>query len=290
MNVLMVVCRPLAIVMTGLVKFFLTAVGLKIEKRQGSDINELRGAIELYEGPDEQTHERRNMLRSIMDLTDMTVEDVMIHRRHMSCVNFGQPTEIAVKEILSFHHTRIPLWSGTPENIIGVVHVKQVLFALSDMAGDASRVDLLALMARPWFIPNTTTLIDQLQAFRERREHFAIVVDEYGTLMGSMTLEDIIEEIVGSIDDEKDFVAPGVRKLPDGSYQVKGSLSIRDLNRQLGWRLPDDQDYATLAGLVLYESRSVPDVGQSFFFHGYQFDIIKRHRHQVSVIRVLACP
>lgn len=286
-HILVIVTTPITRCVAAIVRGILWLFGERIDTAHPvSDVNELRGAIELHQGPGDDVRERRDMLRSIMDLTELTVADIMIHRRHVNRVNFGQATADAVNEIMTYNHTRIPLWSGTPENIIGIAHVKQVLFALHEAGGDTASVDLLALMNRPWFIPNTTRLIDQLKAFRHRREHFAVVVDEYGTFMGIVTLEDILEVIVGDIQDEEDLMVPGLRKMPDGGYLVNGDLSLRELNRQLGWRLPEDQDYTTLAGLVIYESRTIPEVGKSFYFYGHQFDIVKRQRHQISVIKV----
>jgi Mg2+/Co2+ transporter CorB len=286
-HVLVWVATPITRLVAAIVRAILWVAGESIDRsHHGSDEQELRGAIELHQGPGDETRERREMLRSIMDLTEMSVEDIMIHRRHVNSVNFSQPTEQAVAEIMAHNHTRIPLWSGTPENIVGVVHMKQLLLALNTVKGDTAAIDLLSLMNRPWFIPNTTRLIDQLQAFRHRREHFAVVVDEYGSFRGVVTLEDILEVIVGDIHDEEDLMVPGIRKLPDGAYLVNGDLSLREINRQLGWRLPEDQDYTTLAGLVIYESRAIPEVGQSFAFHGVQFDIVKRQRHQISVLKI----
>jgi Mg2+/Co2+ transporter CorB len=288
LKLLMVITRPVTRCVSFIAIGLMNLFGAHIDRtHRGSDIDEIRGAIDLYQGPGAETNERRHMLKSILDLADLTVEDVMIHRRNVNSVNFGQPTEDAVAHIMEHTHTRIPMWSGTPENIIGIIHVKQVLFALYDVKGEASAVDLLSLMTRPWFIPNTTRLLDQLRAFRHRREQLAVVVDEYGTFMGVVTLEDILEEIVGDIHDEEDLISPGIRKMPDGSVLVNGDITIRELNRQLGWHLPDDQDYTTIAGLVIYESRSVPNVGQSFAFHGLQFDIVKRQRNQISAVKII---
>ncbi len=288
MSVFMRVATPVTRLVSFAVSGLLGLFGLHVDRNhQGSDLDELRGAIDLHEGPGADTQERRHMLSSVLDLANLTVEDIMIHRRNVNSVNFGQSTEKAIFEIMNYNHTRIPLWSGTPENIVGVVHVKQLLFALYEVKGESSAIDLLSLMNRPWFIPNTTKLLDQLQAFRHRREHFAVVIDEYGTLMGIVTLEDILEEIVGDIQDEEDLFVPGVRKMPDGAYMVNGNLAIRELNRQLGWTLPDTGNYTTIAGLVIYESRSLPDVGQIFAFHGFQFDVVKRVRNQINVIRVI---
>ncbi len=288
MSVFMKVAAPVTRLVSVVVSFLLSLMGLRVDQHHhASDLDELRGAIDLHEGPGDETHERRHMLRSVLDLADLTVEDIMIHRKNVNSVNFGQPTEQAVAEIMNYNHTRIPLWSGMPENIVGVVHVKQLLFGLYEVKGEASQIDLLSMMNKPWFIPNTTKLLDQLQAFRHRREHFAVVVDEYGTLMGIVTLEDILEEIVGDIQDEEDLFVPGVRHMPDGAYLVNGNLTIRELNRQLAWALPEDTDYTTVAGLVIYESRSLPDIDQVFSFYGFQFEIVKRVRNQINVIRIL---
>jgi len=245
---------------------------------------ELRGAIEVHAKPDEVREERR-MLRSILDLGDVEVGEVMTHRRTMTTLDAGLPPAELVAEILASPYTRIPLWRDEPDNIVGVVHAKDVLRALHAVGGEDAKLDLSALAAPPWFIPDSTTLQEQLQAFRQRREHFALVVDEYGSLMGVVTLEDIIEEIVGDIADEHDVALPGVRPQADGSTIVAGTVTIRDLNRQFEWRLPDDEA-STIAGLLLHESRQIPNVGQVFLFHGFRFEVLRRHRNQITSIRL----
>ncbi|MBW7911782.1 MAG: CBS domain-containing protein, partial [Alphaproteobacteria bacterium] len=144
-------------------------------------------------------------------------------------------------------------------------------------------------MMEPWFIPESATLFEQLQAFRRRREHFAIMVDEYGALMGVITLEDILEEIVGQIDDEHDIAVTGVRPQTDGSFIVDGKVTLRDLSRDMGWNMPDD-DYSTVAGLLLYESQRIPSVGQSFTFHGFRFDVLKKQRNQITLVKMTPLP
>jgi Mg2+/Co2+ transporter CorB len=245
---------------------------------------ELRGAIEVHATPEEVKEERR-MLRSILDLADVEVGEVMIHRRNVATLDASLPPAQIVVEILSSPYTRIPLWRDDPDNIVGVVHAKDVLRALNSVGGSVDRLDVAALALPPWFIPESTSLLEQLQAFRQRREHFALVVDEYGTLMGVVTLEDIIEEIVGDISDEHDVSVAGVRPQTDGSYVVNGTVTLRDLNRQFEWRLPDDEA-TTIAGLVLHESRQIPAVGQVFLFHGFRFEILRRHRNQITSIRL----
>jgi Mg2+/Co2+ transporter CorB len=245
---------------------------------------ELRGAIEVHATPDEVREERR-MLRSILDLGDVEVGEVMTHRRTVTTLDAGLPPGELVNLILASPYTRIPLWRDESDNIIGVVHAKDVLRALAGVEGEVARLDVASLASPPWFIPESTTLLEQLQAFRQRREHFALVVDEYGSLQGVVTLEDIIEEIVGDIADEHDISVSGVRPQPDGSYVVAGTVTLRDLNREFEWGLPDDEA-ATVAGLVLHESRQIPNVGQVFLFHGFRFEILRRHRNQITSLRV----
>ncbi len=282
------VFTPFTTLINLLVRGLLKLFGLKYEASDAFDAGdeELRGAIELHAREDEQTvrHERA-MLRSVLDLTEVQVSEIMTHRRNTTTIDVDLPESEAIDQILASPFTRIPLWQGTPDNIVGVLHAKALLREIRSHGADPSPIDLKKLAADPWFIPEQTLLLDQLETFRERREHFAIVVDEYGGLMGIITLEDIIEEIVGDIDDEHDVTTDTVKRGHDGSFVLDGSATIRDLNRQYEWGLPDEEA-ATLAGLILHESRRIPQVGQSFMFHGCRFDILDRHRHQITSIRV----
>ncbi len=262
----------------------LVGAGQAAKENVEAAMAELRGAIEVHASEDEVKEERR-MLRSILDLGDVEVGEVMTHRRTVTTLDADLPPGELVAQILASPYTRIPLWRGEPDNIIGVVHSKDLLRALHAVSGAVERLDVAALAAAPWFIPDSTTLAEQLQTFRQRREHFALVVDEYGSLMGVVTLEDIIEEIVGDIVDEHDVPVPGVRSLADGTYIVAGTVTIRDLNREFEWRLPDDEA-TTVAGLVLHESRQIPTVGQVFMFHGFRFEVLRRHRNQITSLRL----
>jgi Mg2+/Co2+ transporter CorB len=251
---------------------------------------ELRGAIELFkdarEGQEQDRgQEKGAMLRSIMDLANVKVEKIMIHRRNVNMINIDTPVAQIVNEVLHSAYTRIPVWKDSPDNIIGVVHTKLLLQEITQCDGDVSRVNVSNAMMEPWFIPATTTLFDQLQAFRRRREHLAMMVDEYGALIGMVTMEDILEEIVGQIDDEHDIAVAGVRPQTDGSVLVDGKVTIRDLNRELDWRLPDEE-YSTMAGLLLFESQRLPAVGQIFNFYDFRFEILKKQRNQITLVRV----
>ena len=286
LRVVIAVLAPISDTVQAIIRitFRLFGVDLKQGEEWAATEEELRGAIELHdEGP--ESRQQRAMLRSILDLDDVEVEMVMRHRTDIATIDADLPTGDIVAQALDSPYTRIPLWREEPDNIIGILHAKALLRAISEHRGELEHLSLDGIVTPPWFIPETTTLLEQLQAFRRRREHFALVVDEYGSLMGVVTLEDILEEIVGEIADEHDVVPIGVRPQRDGSYLVDGSVTIRDLNRQFEWRLPD-QDAATIAGLVLHEAKVIPEVGQIFIFHDFRFEIIRRQRNQITLIRI----
>jgi Mg2+/Co2+ transporter CorB len=222
---------------------------------------------------------------TLVDLKGLEVSDVMVHRTDMRSVNADDPPEAVVRAILQSPHTRLPLWRGSLDNIVGVLHAKDLLRALNEVDNDFTRIDVMKIAAKPWFVPDTTKLQDQLNAFLRRKAHFAVVVDEYGEVEGLVTLEDIIEEIVGEIADEHDIEMQGVRQESDGSVVVDGSVPIRDLNRALQWQLPDDEA-TTIAGLVIHETQSIPEEKQAFTFHGKRFIVLKRDKNRITRIRI----
>ncbi|ABC24536.1 CBS [Rhodospirillum rubrum ATCC 11170] len=176
-------------------------------------LSDLRGAIDQHASPDSGrlVRNERAMLRSILDLADVKLGDVLVHRSDVASVNADLATSEIVEQVLASPFTRMPLWRERKDNIIGVLHTKALLRAVQAHTGPIDSLRAAALAAPPWFVPDTTTLLGQLQAFRQRHEHFAVVVDEYGTLRGIVTLEDILEEIVGDISDEHDVSVSGVR-------------------------------------------------------------------------------
>ena len=224
-------------------------------------------------------------IHNVFRFGDLQVSDVMVHRTEMVTVNADDPPQGIVEAVLNAEFTRIPLWRGTPENIIGILHAKDLLRAIRSADDDLDRIDILSIMLPPWFVPNIRPISEQLKAFRRRKTHFALVVDEYGEVEGLVTLEDILEEIVGDISDEHDTPVPGVRPQPDGSVNVDGAVPIRDLNRAMDWNLPDEEA-TTVAGLVIHEARSIPDVGQSFTFHGFRFNVLRKTRNRITALRI----
>jgi Mg2+/Co2+ transporter CorB len=289
-NVIIIVLAPITELITKIVRMVLKLAGVDLSLvSKGSHMDNLRGVIEMHDGPEDGTFEQRAMLRSILDLADVEVEDIMTHRRNVVMIDASLPPKKIIQDVLDSPYTRIPLWKDTQDNIIGILHVKTLLKEIQANDGKVDDLDIQSICAEPWFIPDTTILFDQLQAFRSRREHFAIVIDEYGSFMGVVTLEDILEEIVGEIEDEMDEVVSGVKKQNNGSFLVEGNVTIRDLNREFDWDLPDEY-YSTIAGLLIHEAQMVPEAGQSFHFFGCRFDIVKRLRNQITLVRMTPEP
>jgi magnesium and cobalt exporter, CNNM family len=280
------VFAPLLGGIEALVRWILCRFGLADEGQSIiSPHEELRGAVDLLHREGGVGKLDRDMLSGLLDLRDLTVSDVMIHRTEMITVCADDPPEEVIKAALDSAVTRMPLWRGKPENIIGILHAKDLLRAIQAADGDLGKVDIAAVARPPWFVPDIRPLSEQLKAFRRRKTHFALVVDEYGEVEGLVTLEDILEEIVGDISDEHDATVPGLRPQPDGSVNVDGGVPIRDLNRAMDWHLPDDEA-TTIAGLVIHEARSIPDVGQSFTFHGFRFAVLRKERNRITALRI----
>jgi Mg2+/Co2+ transporter CorB len=279
---------PLLVVIEAIVRVLMRLLGIKIGANQPilSPIERLRGAVDLLHSEGKVEKQDRDMFGGLLDLRELQVSDVMVHRTEMVMINADLPPEDLVREVLATEYTRIPLWRGKPENIIGVLHAKDLLRAIRAADGDTSKIDVSTIALPPWFVPEMRPVSEQLKAFRRRKTHFALVVDEYGEVEGVVTLEDILEEIVGDISDEHDVVVAGVRAQPDGSVVVDGSVPIRDLNRAMDWHLPDEEA-TTVAGLVIHEARSIPDRGQSFTFHGFRFRVLRRERNRITALRIV---
>jgi Mg2+/Co2+ transporter CorB len=281
---------PTARAVSALARFFLRLLGVRRTPGQDAHAQDelLLGAIDLHGvgGHEPEAPTETRMLRSVLELADVAVSAVMTHRANVESFDIDMPVDRLVDLALKSPHTRLPLYRGQAENVVGVIHAKALFRAVQRHDGPLATLNLDAFVTEPWFIPETTSLLDQLQAFKRRREHFALVVDEYGALQGVVTLEDIIEEIVGEIDDEHDLRVVGVVPGPDGSYICGGGVPVRDLNREFGWSLPEDVA-TTIAGLVLHEARRIPDVGQTFAFHGFRFEILKREGNRIAQLRLV---
>ncbi len=247
--------------------------------------DELKSLIAISHRHGSMRRQERDMLAAILELAEVEVGEVMTHRRNMVTIDARLPIDEAIRIVLESPYTRFPLWKDDPDHIVGVVHAKDVLGAGYEARRSGRTPRLEELASPPWFVPETTSLIHQLLAFRQKRAHLAIVVDEYGSILGLVTLEDILEEIVGDIVDEKDIEVPGIRIEEDGSVLVEGHVTVRDLNRHMDWDLPEEEA-ATVAGLVLAVAERIPEAGQSFTVDGWTLEVVRRQRHRLTLVRV----
>ena len=278
---------PLTLATEAFIRGLVSLFGLKLGENTNvlSATDELRGQVDLLHAEGGVAKVERDMLGGLLDLRELAVEDVMVHRTRMRMIDADLPPDAIVREVLTSPHTRLPLWRGRHENIVGILHAKDLLRALDAVGGVASDLKIDQIALEPWFVPDRTSLRDQLRAFLTKKTHFALVVDEYGEVQGLVTLEDIIEEIVGDIKDEHDIAVSGVRVQVDGSVNVDGSVSIRDLNRVMDWTLPDEEA-TTIAGLVIHEAQLIPETGQAFTFHGFRFQVLRKTRNRITLLRI----
>lgn len=269
------------------IRFVFKCFGVDINKANTliSSTDVIRGTIELHHREGRMIKQDRDMLGSILDLNDIEVENIMTHRMEVETLDADLSADELIKIAVSTMHSRIPLWRGEADNIIGVLHVKDLIKIMREQKGELTSEAILSICAQPWFIPETTSLRDQLLAFRSKRQHFAFVVDEYGGWQGIVTLEDIIEEIVGDIDDEHDDNDNEIQKLDDNTYLINGSVTIRDINRQLGWNLPDE-DASTIAGLLIHEEETIPSVGEVFTLHGFNCTVMEKSAMQITRLKL----
>lgn len=275
---------PIVAAIQMLVNGALKMVGVRAET-DWTAADEIRSSVDLHHSEGSVAKQERDQLLGVLTIGDLTVEDVMIHRKSLSMVEADLPSADIVRAVLASGHTRLPLWRENQDNVVGVVHTKDILKALSKVEGDMEKIDFKKITRKPWFVPETTSVVTQLRLFQQKQSHFALTVDEYGALMGVVTLEDILEEIVGDIKDEFDDGFEGVKPQKDGSVIVDGDVPVRDLNRACDWALPDE-DAVTIAGLVIHESQTIPDVGRVFSFYGYRFEVLKRHRNQITALKI----
>ena len=290
-DILVKILYPITISFNSIVNLLMQILNINSLKSNGPESQieseeELRGAIDLH-GDNSKVKQEKEMLKSILDLDDVSVDSIMIPRKNI----FSLPITITYEELIiriqNSPHSRVPIWEKNAENIIGVFYVRKLI---GYVQSKNTTFNIMDYCNKPWFIPESSSLAYQLTEFKKRKEHFAIVVDEYGEFLGIVTLEDILEEIVGDIDDELDDMKiskriKGVKRSSKNNFLVRGNVTIRDLNRELSWRLPD-KDASTIAGLILYESRTIPNIGQVFLFYGYKFEILDKKNNQITLLKI----
>lgn len=276
---------PFVTVVQVIVNGVLRLFGVDTNASAWTAADEIKGAVDLHLQEGGVAKRARDQIYGVLEIGELDVEDVMIHRRNLFMIDINDPPEVTVKNVLASGHSRLPLYNEDQDDVVGILHVKDLLKSMARLDGDLKDLNLKKIAREAWFVPETTSVVKQLRAFQHKREHFALVVDEYGALMGVITLEDILEEIVGDIQDEYDEEVKGVERLKDGSAIIRGDVPIRDLNRAMDWKLPDDEA-VTIAGLVIHESQTIPTVGQAFAYHGYRFEILERQRNQIQSLKV----
>jgi Mg2+/Co2+ transporter CorB len=287
------VFAPVVAAISVLVRLFLGLFGVRTDPdARVLAHEEIRGAIDLHHYEGAVAKDDRDRLLAALDLRHREVSEVMMHRRNIETIDADLPPDEIIAFCLQSAHTRIPVYKDEPENIIGVIHPKDLLRAVHRLTvaegegwAGLRRFDVMEVAMEPWFVPDTTPLDEQMRAFLKRHSHFALVVDEYGALQGLITLEDILEEIVGDIADEHDREVEGLSRLSDGSFVVDGDMTIRDFNRACELDLPDDEAN-TVAGLVIHEAQTIPAAGQIFSFHGFRFEVAERRRNQITKLKI----
>ncbi len=291
MRIVIVVLTPVTMAIEFVVRQLLKLTPTTIDDEANilAAHEEIRGTIDLQAKEGSVQRGDANMLGGVLDLRELQIADIMIHRTKMETLNAEENPQLIVDEILKSQYTRMPLWKDEPENIVAVLHTKDLLSALGRAGWDVSKLDIMSFAQTPWFVPDTTTLKDQLNQFLKRKAQMGLVVDEYGEVQGLITLEDILEEIVGQIADEHDTHEAHIRPQADGTVNVDGAVAIRDLNRHMEWDLPEEEA-TTLAGLVIHEAQTIPEPGQVFTFHGYRFEILRKSRNKISALRIMKLP
>jgi len=284
-NLIVKIFAPIVSIVQVIVNGTLRLFGVDTKASAWTAADEIKGAVDLHLEEGGVAKRARDQIYGVLEIGELDVEDVMIHRKNVIMLDVNLPAEQIVKEVLDSGHSRIPLFEEDQDNVIGVLHVKDILKSISKASGDFSAVNAKKIMRETWFVPETTSVVKQLRAFQQKREHFALVVDEYGALMGVLTLEDILEEIVGDIQDEYDEELQGIERLKEGGAILQGDLPVRDINRAMDWKLPDEEA-VTIAGLVIHESQTIPEIGQTFAYYGYRFEILEKQRNQIVSLKV----
>ena len=296
MTFIVLVAAPVVRVVQLLVRGILRAAGVQAAGTHPFAAHEaIAGAIALhhYEGAMEAAD--RDRLLGALDLAQRSVDEVMTHRRDVESIDIDLPPGEIITAALASGFTRIPLWRGSAENIVGVLHARDLSRAMHAAVREAGEsaldtLDIASIAMKPYFVPDVTDLDDQLQAFIKSKTHQAIVIDEYGAIRGLVTLEDILEEIVGDIADEHDAGGEqGVVAQADGAIIAPGRASIREVNRALAWALPED-NAVTVAGLVIDFARRIPEPGETFLIGGYDIEVLEREQARLTKLRVRRAP
>ena len=246
----------------------------------------MRGVIEHHLSEGNVFKDDRDMLGGILDIRNLVIADIMVHRSNIITINIDTPTDKVIKTVLSSNHTRIPFWENNPDNIIGILHVRDLLSKIYNTKSKITEMDIRSLLSETVFVPDNSLVTQQLQMFREGQTHLACVVDEYGDLQGIITLEDILEEIVGQIYDEHDTGKSKIIAKSKSEFIVDGSVPIRDLNREFNWQIPENEA-TTLAGFIITKMERLPNQGEFIIEKNLKMIVQKKSENRIKTIQVL---
>ena len=256
-----------------------------------SELDEIRGAIELKHKEGSMFKDDKDMISNILDLGEIEISNVVVHRKNIKSINIEQTLNSIIKQALNINYTRIPLWKNDKDNIVAILDVKKLIRQLHKNNNKIEKIKLESITSKPWFVPATNSLKNQLSDFRNKKKKLAIVIDEYSALVGIITLEDILEEIVGSMADKEENEIQQIVKISNGCYKIFGELPIRDINRKLNWNLPEDEeDVSTLAGLVIAKIKRIPDEKEKIKLNNFIFTIVKKKHNKIILLKVKKQP
>lgn len=273
------VLAPINIIVQILVSSILNLTGREKNKNDGRQ--NIRGAIILADDEGSVRKRDRKMLEGILDLSELDVDEIMTHRKNIESFDISEESKKIFEKSIKSNFSRIPIWEDNPDNIIGILHIKDLIRA----ANISKTLDVKAILQKPLFIPETTSLSKQLNEFRKSSTQIALVIDEYGVLQGLITMEDILEEIVGEIFDEFDQPSSKPNILEDGKVLVDGNMTVRDINRLMDWKIPDDEA-STLSGLVIEIAQKLPKEREIIKIKDYKFKVVNRQKTRISKLLV----
>lgn len=280
---LVFILSPISIVIRYLVNAISKILGVKNGKINISAFEELRGTLKFHRDLGNVNKHDLHMLEGLLDLEEMTIKQVMIHRKYIHSINIDQPISEIISNAFASGYAKIPLWKDNPENIVAILDVKLLLKQIS-FNPNHREIEIEKVSMKPWFVPQTTSLKKQLASFRERFQYFAIVVDEYGGFKGVVTLRDIVEEIVGILEEDEKAEAT-LTLMEDGSYLVSADYMVRDFVKISDFDF-DDETSTTIGGIVINITNSIPDKGAEITYHDYKFKIMDKNNNKLSKILI----
>ena len=256
----------------------------------GSHLEEIRGVVELKHSQGAFLKADKDMINGVLDLKEVEISQIITHRKDIKSINYQQDLNIIIQQAFEINHSKIPLWDRNEDNIILILDIRKLIMNINKYSGDISKIKLENITDKPLFIPPQNRIGHQLMEFRKKKESIAIVVDEYGTIDGLVTLFDIIEEIIGEFSDQKEEENK-IIKLPHNYFKIDGKVPIRDVNRELNWDLKEDDDNSsTIGGFIITNIGKIPEKNEEFEFNNFRFKILQIKNNQIKMISIKRLP